>query len=130
MNDNANALVVETELDAPPKKVWRAFEDPILSSDWLAKGRIGTTPGERFSLEDEGRRIDCEVLEAEPGRRLKLGWREADDAVGSEVTFVLIPTPAGGTRLRIVHGPILARLALPRPATASCPAIGVWRMAA
>jgi uncharacterized protein YndB with AHSA1/START domain len=130
MSEDPRAVVVEVDLDAPTETVWRAFADPRLSSDWLAKGAIATTPGERFSLDDEGRRIDCEVLEAEPGRRLRLGWRDADDAVASEVSFVFIPTPAGGTRLRITHGPVLARFPLPRRAPARSVTAGAWRMAA
>jgi len=119
MSDEPRTLVVETELDAPPDRVWRALSDPKLSSSWLPTGKVGTRPGERFSLDDEGRRIDCEVLDAEPGRRLRLSWREAGSAVSSQVTFVVSPGAAGGSRLRIVHEPVLASLAgrrtAPRP---------------
>ena|SRR5271168_4071790 len=114
MSDDPKAVVVEADLDACPDQVWRAFSEPGLSSKWLAEGQVRTTPGERFSLDDDGRRIDCEVLDAEPGRRLRLAWRDADDAVSSEVTFVFTPNAAGGTRLRIVHGPVLASLAAAR----------------
>ncbi|HEY1926383.1 MAG TPA: SRPBCC domain-containing protein [Caulobacteraceae bacterium] len=111
MSDDARTLVVEADLDAPPDRVWRALSDPTLSSQWLPSGKVGTKPGERFTLDDEGRRIDCEVLDAEPGRRLRLSWREADSAVSSQVTFVVSPGAAGGARLRIVHEPVTARLA-------------------
>src|ERR1700739_2613784 len=111
MTDDARTLVVETELDASPDRVWRALSDPSLSSQWLPYGKLGTRPGERFSLDDEGRRIDCEVLDAEPGRRLRLSWHEADSAVSSQVTFVVSPGVGGGARLRIVHEPVLASLA-------------------
>lgn len=87
---------------------WRAFNDPDLSSRWLPLGRIGARPGERFTLDDDGRRIDCEVLDAEPGRRLRLSWRESDSAVVSQVTFTLSPGDGGRTRLRIVHEPLPA----------------------
>jgi uncharacterized protein YndB with AHSA1/START domain len=111
MNDQS--LVFEAELEAPPERVWKALEDPALSSRWLGEGKVRTTPGERFSLTTEDRRIDCEVIDAEPDRRLRLAWREADGGAPSEVTFVLSPTPAGGTRLRIVHDAVLAMLGAP-----------------
>src|ERR1700758_3004396 len=111
MSDDARTLVVEADLDAPPDRVWRALSDPTLSSQWLPSGKVGTRPGERFTLEDEGRRIDCEVLDAEPGRRLRLSWREADSAGSSQVKFVVSPGVGGGARLRIVHEPVLASLA-------------------
>jgi uncharacterized protein YndB with AHSA1/START domain len=114
MRDDPKAVVIEADLDACPDQVWRAFSEPGLSSRWLAEGQVRTTPGERFSLEDDGRRIDCEVLDAEPGLRLRLSWRDADDAVSSEVTFVFTPNASGGTHLRIVHGPVLASLAVAR----------------
>jgi uncharacterized protein YndB with AHSA1/START domain len=115
MSDEPQAVVVDTELHAPPERVWQAISDPSLSSRWLPQGAVGVSPGECFSLDDEGRRIDCEVIDAEPGRRLRLSWREADGAVASEVTFTLSPTPEGGTRLRVVHGPVLASLTGRRP---------------
>jgi uncharacterized protein YndB with AHSA1/START domain len=115
MTDDTRSLVVEAELDAPPERVWRALSDPSLSSQWLPHGKVGTRPGERFSLDDEGRRIDCEVLDAEPGQRLRLSWREADSAVSSQVTFVVSPGVAGGARLRIVHEPVVASLTGRRP---------------
>jgi uncharacterized protein YndB with AHSA1/START domain len=114
MSDDGRTLVVEADLDAPPDRVWRALSDPTLSSQWLPSGKVGTRPGERFTLDDEGRRIDCEVLDAEPGRRLRLSWREADSAVSSQVTFVVSPGAAGGARLRIVHEPVVASLAVRR----------------
>jgi len=128
MSDDSRTLVVEADLDAPPDRVWRALSDPSLSSQWLPKGKVGTRPGERFSLDDEGRRIDCEVLDAEPGLRLRLSWRDADSAISSQVTFVVSPGAAGGSRLRIVHEPVLASLAGRQ--TKAAARTFQWRMAA
>ncbi|MDB5481221.1 MAG: ATPase [Caulobacteraceae bacterium] len=111
MIDEANAVVVETDIEAPPERVWRALSEPALAVAWLAPGQMSAEPGERFTLDDEGRKIDCEVLEAEPARRLRLGWRDGDGGLASEVSFVLTPTPAGGTHLRVVHGPVVVSLA-------------------
>jgi uncharacterized protein YndB with AHSA1/START domain len=114
MTQDAEAMVLETEIDAPPERVWRAFSEPELAAAWLAPGEISTEPGDRFTLDNDGRTIDCEVLEAEPARRLRLGWRESNGGLASEVSFDLTPTPAGGTHLRIVHAPLVVSLARAR----------------
>lgn len=119
MMDEANAVVVETDIEATPEAVWRALSEPELAAVWLAPGEMSAEPGERFTLDDDGRAIDCEVLEAEPARRLRLAWREAGGGVASEVSFVLTPTPAGGTHLRVVHGPVVVSLARRGPAAAA-----------
>jgi uncharacterized protein YndB with AHSA1/START domain len=114
MMDEANAVVVETDIEAPPERVWRAFSEPGLAAAWLAPGEMSTEPGDRFTLDDDGRKIDCEVLEAEPARRLRLGWRETDSGLASEVIFTITPTSGGGAHLRIVHAPVVVSLARAR----------------
>ena len=114
MIDEANAVVVDTDIEASPETVWRALSDPELIAVWLAPGEISTEPGDRFSLDDDGRAIDCEVLEADPGRKLRLGWRERDGGVASEVSFVITPAPGGGAHLRVVHGPVVVSLSAAR----------------
>jgi uncharacterized protein YndB with AHSA1/START domain len=113
MTQDANTVVVEADIAAPPETVWRAFSEPDLAADWLAPGGLNTEPGERFTLDERGRKIHCEVLESEPARRLRLAWRD-DGGVASEVNFELTPTPTGGTRLRVVHGPVVLSLAMAR----------------
>jgi uncharacterized protein YndB with AHSA1/START domain len=114
MSELTEHIVVEADLEEAPDKVWRALSEPELLGAWLYPNDIRPEPGERFGLDDAGRRIDCEVLEAEPGRRLRYSWREADGGVDSEVSFVLTPTPAGGTHLRVVHGPVVVSLSQAR----------------
>jgi uncharacterized protein YndB with AHSA1/START domain len=129
MTQDENTVVVEADIAAPPETVWRAFSEPDIAADWLAPGGMSTEPGDRFTLEDEGRRIDCEVLEADPARRLRLGWCETDGGIASEVSFVLTPTRAGGTHLQVVHGPLVVSLALART-RARTRSAGVQRTAA
>ena len=82
-------IVVDTDLDEPPEKVWRVLTEPELLDRWLAEAKE-----------------KAEVIEAEPRERLRWSWRERDDAgalVESDVTVTLTPTIGGGTRLRLVH---------------------------
>ena len=84
-------ITVETELDAPPDKVWRALEDADLRQAWLAPDEIAGA---------QGGPIDCEVIEADPPHRLRVAWR--GPGLDSEVEFTVTPSEAG-SRLRIVH---------------------------
>lgn len=100
-------IVVECELEAAPEKVWRALTIPEFVAAWLLPNTIGEPKaGEKFNLDGSklglGTRIDCEVLDAEPQRRLRYSWREADDTA-SVVTFELAPH-GEGTKLRVTHG--------------------------
>ena len=102
-------IVVECDLPEAPEKVWRALTEPEIVAAWLMPNDIKAETGHRFSLGTEGR-IDCMVLEAEPGRLLRYSWRE-HGAAGSEqasgfdsiVTFELTRAANGGTHLRVVH---------------------------
>jgi uncharacterized protein YndB with AHSA1/START domain len=100
-------VVVECELEAAPEKVWRALTIPEFVATWLLPNDMSEPrAGEKFNL-DGGKfglstRIDCEVLDAEPQRRLRYSWREADDTA-SVVTFELAPH-GEGTKLRVTHG--------------------------
>lgn len=100
MSAQPEPVVVDCDLEAPPDQVWRALTEPDLRDRWLAEAAE-----------------KAQVLEAEPQERLRLVWRERDEAgslIESDVTFTLAPTITGGTRLRLVHDgfvrtPITAR---------------------
>lgn len=112
---STDSLAFECELPDPPEKVWRALTEPKLLAAWLMPNDIEPEIGSRFAFAGPDARIDCEVLEAEPGRRLRYSWRERpktqdasrpeplDSPMDSIVTFTLDRTISGGTHLRIVH---------------------------
>jgi len=121
MSNASETIVVDTDLDEAPDKVWRALTEPELRSRWLAEADAC-----------------AEVVEAEPGKRLRLTWRESDQGGGvveSDVTFTLTPTIGGGTRLRLVHDgfvrtPVMALARLPGAMRRRTFALGALKWAA
>jgi uncharacterized protein YndB with AHSA1/START domain len=91
------AVAVECDLDEPLDKVWRALTDPDLLAQWLAP-------------EEEGAQIG-EVVEVDPGREVRVGWRDERDSV---VTFT-VTEQEGGVHLRIVHEPVAAPVLMSAP---------------
>jgi uncharacterized protein YndB with AHSA1/START domain len=112
--DETDSIILECDLPEPPAKVWRALTEPDLVARWLMPGDIRPEAGHRFTLQGksgEGGSIDCEVLAAEPERRVSYSWRgEAGErdaggrALDTIVTFELSESEAGGTHLRLIHG--------------------------
>lgn len=103
-------LSFECELDDPPEKVWRALSEPELLAAWMMPNDIKPEPGKHFTFAGPVAPIECQVLDAEPGRLLRFSWREKPGANDSDlpafdsiVTFTLARTAAGGTHLSIVH---------------------------
>jgi uncharacterized protein YndB with AHSA1/START domain len=109
LDTDAETIVQDFELDAPPHQVWRALTEPELLAAWLGPNDIHAAVGRKFSIEaapGSGAPVECEVLEVEPDRSLTYSWRERREqgpALDSRVTWILTPTFIGGTRLRIVH---------------------------
>lgn len=107
-------VVTEADLDEAPEKVWRALTEPQLLAAWLSPNDAKAEAGARFTFEAMAETqgpVECEVLEADPPRDLRLRWRTGE--VDSEVAFTLAPNGLGGTRLTIVHSGLPA---LPVPA--------------
>ncbi|MCV3208461.1 SRPBCC domain-containing protein [Mesorhizobium sp. YC-39] len=114
-NSAADSLEFQCELPDPPEKVWRALTEPKLLAAWLMPNDIEPEIGSRFAFAGPDARIDCKILDAEPGRLLRYSWRELPTTRGaarpeplgspmdSIVTFTLDRTVSGGTHLRIVH---------------------------
>jgi uncharacterized protein YndB with AHSA1/START domain len=123
------ALTFDADLPDPPEKVWRALTVPELREAWMLPDGVEAKPGNPASGDAAGApTIECEVLEADPFRSLRLAWREtdtrSDSVVDSVVTFALARTASGGTHLRIVHDGFVAAAARPTLAMAG----GNWRL--
>lgn len=114
--DSATSIVVECELAAPPEKVWRALTEPEILARWLMPNDMRAEPGQRFQLRPTngngavGRGpIECEIIAAEPNRKLSYSWRgpaderDADGRRLDTVVTFLLSEIAGGTRLRVIH---------------------------
>jgi len=80
-------IVYECDLEDAPEKVWRALTEPELLEAWILDGAAD---------------VSCEVLEAEPGRSVRYGWRDGGP-VDSEVSVEIRPANGGGTHFRLVH---------------------------
>ena len=96
----ADALVFECALDAPPEKVWRALTIPEYLARWLK-------PADDVKLA---------VVTAEENKSLTYRWREAGQGAiaGMEeslVTFELTPTTNGGTWFKLTHAPMAVPVA-------------------
>jgi len=108
VKSEAEPLEFECDLPDAPEKVWRALTVPELLAAWMMPNDIKPETGNRFAFAGPEAPIECEVLDAEPGRMLRYSWRErSGDAdrqeLDSIVTFTLARTVSGGTHLRIVH---------------------------
>lgn len=67
----ADSLEFQCELPHPPEKVWQALTEPKLLAAWLMPNDIQPEIGSRFAFAGPDARIDCEILDAEPGRLLR-----------------------------------------------------------
>lgn len=86
--ESLKSLVFEYEIDAPPRKVWRAIRISAFRDKWLPKEALA----------------DPEAFSITPGREVRYRMREAAPPfLESTVTFRIAPNDAGGTSLQIVH---------------------------
>lgn len=111
MNDEVKsphkrAIIVDYELSASPRKVWRALTEPKLLEDWLMPNDIKAEVGHRFTFRTAPAPgfdgiVQCEILEAEPEARLVYSWRGGP--LDTVVTWTLTPASTGGTKLHLEH---------------------------
>jgi uncharacterized protein YndB with AHSA1/START domain len=103
-DEKTEELVFDYELDAPLDKVWRALSIAEFREKWL--------PGLAGS--------DAEPLSSTPCEEISFSLRDDEPPfLESVVTFRLGPNADGGTRLRIIHGLVDARLPLKPPTAAN-----------
>lgn len=111
MTDQAEAtrsLVFERQMPHPPEKIWRALTTPELISEWLMKNDFQPVVGHRFQFRATPMPgwsgvTNCEVIEADPPRRLVYRWgdgSESESGLRTLVTWTLTPAD-GGTLVRM-----------------------------
>jgi uncharacterized protein YndB with AHSA1/START domain len=99
----AEILVFEYELDAPPEKVWRAISVPGFRDKWLPEEDLA----------------DADPVSTAPGEEIRYAIRDGEPPfLESVVTFQVRPGADGGSVLRVVHGLTDARL-VPRKVPAA-----------
>lgn len=103
----ARPMVHEVTYPHPPERVWRALTEPAALGDWLMKTDHQPKVGHRFEFRAEPMMgwdgvVRCEVLEADPPRRLVWSWWGGGKNPRTTVTWTLSPVP-GGTKLRLEH---------------------------
>lgn len=105
MTDETDAVIFETELDAPPEKVWRALTIPEYLDRWL----------------DLPAATEFSVVQADEPHSITYRWREqGGEALPHEdslVTFEISPRENGGSYFRLTHAP----LAVPAAANSNEP---------
>lgn len=109
------AIVIRKErfYPHPPEDVWAALTDSRALAEWLEPNNHEPQPGRKFEFRCDpgicGSGVtECEVLEAEPRRRLVWSWvhvparpdRERPAAMTIAWTLTAVP---GGTRLVLEH---------------------------
>lgn len=99
------ALVLETELDAPVDRVWRALTDASVVSRWLMAATLDAEGAMHLADPVMGEGISTEIAESDAPRRLVWRWRHPADGnvLDSTVRFDLTPIGERRTHLRLVH---------------------------
>lgn len=97
----------------PPEDVWAAITDPYALAEWLEPNNHQPLVGHKFQFMcDPGicgaGMKECEVLEADPPRRLVWSWVDVPQDPNlprpepMQITWTLVPKP-GGTLLILEH---------------------------
>jgi uncharacterized protein YndB with AHSA1/START domain len=108
MNANAEtqSLSMEFDLPHPPPKVWRALTEPALLAKWLMTTDMQPVVGKAFTFKVDTKPgwdgiVNCQVQEIDVHKRLRYSWGAL--GIDTVVTWTLVPTPKGGTLLRLEH---------------------------
>ena len=97
---------MERIVDAPPNRVYRMWADADTMSQWLCYQVEGSLlPGARSVLVFPRRRIQIDVLEAEPDTLFKFRWNHTGDgAIVTEVSVHIRPK-GWGSIVTLTDGP-------------------------
>jgi uncharacterized protein YndB with AHSA1/START domain len=91
----ADSLELVYDLDAPPQKVWRALSIPAFRERWLPTAALA----------------DPQAAALTPEREARYRMRDSEPPfLESVVTFQISANASGGTRLRIIHELVDARV--------------------
>jgi len=104
---SAQPVIKEVLLDAPVSRVWKALTDKDELKQWCFDMKaFKPEPGFQFEFYGEKDGVQflhqCEVLEAEPERRMKWLWSYRGVPGDTYVTFELFPQ-GDKTKLRLTH---------------------------
>jgi uncharacterized protein YndB with AHSA1/START domain len=108
---------IERTIAAPRHRVYRAWLDTELVTQWMAPGmpvtrvEIDERVGGHYRVwqGDSGSGFDGEILELVPDERIVFRWgfagpeREKGPVFDSQLTITLRDAPRGGTVLTLVH---------------------------
>ena len=105
MNDTADtkSIVVERVMPHPPETIWRALTTSDLIADWLMRNDFQPVVGHHFQFHATpvpgwSGVTNCEVIDADPPRRLAYRWgdgSESDSGLRTVVTWTLTPVEGG-----------------------------------
>lgn len=102
-------IAFEAEYPLAPELIWRAIATPEGLGAWLMANTFEHAErGHRFRFNDRPRPFwdgicECEVVEAEAARSLRLKWGTNTGPHPTEVSWTLTPTKSGGTHLAFRH---------------------------
>lgn len=111
MSSTLTAIELNEFLPHSPAKAWRALTEPALIATWLMENDFEPVVGHRYTMRGTpapavgfSGLVASEVLEIDPGRLLRISWRDANagNDLDSTVTWTLVPEGTG-TRLFLVH---------------------------
>ena len=105
--NDADPIVREVRVAAPPHEVFAYFTDPARMVAWKAVAAwLEPVPGGLFRIDVNGRRVARgEFLEIDPPRRVVFswGWEDGEFPPGSTRVEITLSEVAGGTLVRLVH---------------------------